>query len=105
MARTYRRQHCRHEYPYVLTDWQWDQNVLVRRQIDWHSIVGRRLLARYHSDAYVSLGMGAPRWYRRIDSRRIKYRNERILRRWQRKPDFDPVFQNKHYHNASWSWW
>ncbi|MHB8623649.1 MAG: hypothetical protein ACYC9J_12975 [Sulfuricaulis sp.] len=103
MARTYRRRRCWHEYIWVLVDWQWDRNVLGRTQIDRRSVIGRRLLARYHSDAYT--GCGAPHWYCRLDSRRIKHRDKRILRHWLSNPDFEPVFQNKHYHNARWSWW
>ncbi len=105
MARTYRRRHCRHEYVWLLVDWQWERNVLIRRHIDPHSAVGRLLLARYHSDAQAGCSKGPPRWYCRVDSRRIKHGNERLLRRWLRNPDVEPVFQDTHYHNARWSWW
>ena len=104
MARTYRRRHCRYQYPAVLYELT-DSYPFVRIPVDRHSPQGRSLLARYHADHYSGCEGSAPRWYCRYDSRRVKNRNREALQRWLRCPDHDPVFQDTHLHNASWSYW
>jgi hypothetical protein len=104
MARTWRRQRCRYEYPSVLYELRglYPYDYI---PVDRHSRQGRTLLARYHADQASGHGGCAPRWYCRYDSRRVKNRNREMLHRWLRGPICDPVFQDKHFHNASWSYW
>ena len=59
MSRTYRRRGQRHEYRWVLRDSIWIEDVLVTIFVDAHSKQGRRVIARFHSDAYWTLRSGA----------------------------------------------
>ncbi len=102
MSRTFRRRNARHEYSWVLRDW--DSRWLLTRPLDARSREGRKAIARFHSDARVTMGP-APRWYRKYFDRRIDTFNDRMLCRWFADPGFDPVFDGKHRHRASWSWW
>lgn len=103
MARTFRRRRHRHEYRWVLRDWNREVRSWVR--IDAHSPAGRKAIARFHSDATVTLGSTAPRWYRKVFDHRIRTANDRAMRRWLADPEFEPVFVVWHKHNANWSWW
>ena len=103
MARTFRRRGCNYDYAWVLRDWSAFGNLPTR--LDPQSREGRRALARYHSDATITLARTAPRWYRNVSDRRIRMHNRAELNRWLRHPDFDPVFRDWHKHEANWSWW
>lgn len=103
MARTFRRVDARHDYSWTLDDPA--APLHAPRRLDPRSVQGRRALARYHSDATITLAQTAPRWYRKISDRRIRMRNRMELHRWLRNPDFDPVFRDWHKHEANWSWW
>lgn len=103
MARTFRRRGCSYDYAWVLRDRSVSGGSFNR--IDPQSREGRRALARYHCDATITLGKTAPRWYRKVSDRRIRTHNRAELHRWLRNPDFDPVFQDWHKHEANWSWW
>lgn len=105
MSRTYRRRGERHEYCWVLRDWESAEPFGARRQVDRGSKEGRRALARFHSDAEVTMGSCAPRWYRRVFDHQLRTMNSRQLRRWLADPGYDPVFQVRHLHRANWSWW
>jgi hypothetical protein len=105
MSRTYRRRGARHEYNWVLSDWDITQPFGVRIHLDRHSKEGRRALARFHSDAEVTMGSTAPRWYRHVFDHRLRTMNDRELRRWLADPGYAPVFQIRHLHRANWSWW
>lgn len=104
MARTFRRKNAKHEHAWVLRDWQWNGTVLQEYLIDPHSKAGRKALLRFHSDMRVKMGP-APRWYRKVSDHRIRTKNSRLMRRWLDDPEFDPVFQAWHKHDANWSWW
>jgi len=105
MSRTYRRRGERHDYESVLRDYRWVNSTPIAFRIDAHSREGRRAIARFHSDACWTLRSTAPRWYRRIFDHRLRTLNARQLRRWLKNPSYDPVFQVRHRHSASWSWW
>lgn len=105
MSRTYRRRSQRHEYRWVLRDWEWRDFVLVPVLVDARSKEGRRAIARFHSDAESTVSSSAPRWYRRVFDHRLCTLNSRELRRWLDDPGHDPVFQVRHRHSANWSWW
>lgn len=106
MSHTYRRRRERHEYAWVLLDFPWRAGGhLMRVRIDPRSKEGRRAIARFHSDAQLTTGNTAPRWYRRIFDHRLRTLNDRELRRWLADPGYDPVFQVRHRHAANWSWW
>lgn len=105
MARTFRRKRERHEYCWVLHDWD---SRLPRGhwvQLAPRSKAGRKAIARFHSDKTVTMGGSAPRWYRKVSDRRIRTGNNRMLRRWLADPGFDPVLRSRHKHDANWIWW
>ena len=105
MSRTIRRKRERHEYYWVLHDWE---SRLPRGhwvQLDPRSEAGRKAIALFHSDKSVTMGSSAPRWYRKVFDHRIRTGNDRMLRRWLADPEFDPVFRAWHKHDANWSWW
>ncbi|TMG80615.1 MAG: hypothetical protein E6H77_02310 [Betaproteobacteria bacterium] len=105
MSRTHRRRGERHDYDRVLRDSCSINGTLVTFRIDARSKEGRRAIARFHSEAYWTLRSIAPRWYRRIFDHRLRTFNARQLRRSLDDPDYDPVFEVRHRHNANWSWW
>lgn len=105
MSRTYRRRGEQHEYYWVLHDWDNAGPFSARARLDRHSKAGRRALARFHSDAEVTMRSCAPRWYRRVFDHRLRTMNDRELRRWLANPGYDPVLQVRHRHWANWSWW
>ena len=105
MSRTYRRRGERHEYRWVLRDWESAEPCGARIRLDRNSKKGRRALARFHSDAEVTMRSGAPRWYSRVYDHQLRTMNDRQLRRSLADPDYDPVFQVRHLHRANWSWW
>ncbi len=47
----------------------------------------------------------APRRYRKVLDHQIRTGNDRLFRRWLADPDFEPVLQTWHKHNANWDWW
>lgn len=107
MSRTYRRRNLRHEYSDVLRDYSQGAYLLAYVRVDRHLNQGRRLLARFHSDAYsaMSLRSSAPRGFRKGYKRRMNYHNDRMMRRWRADPGFDPVFDVQHRHAANYDWW
>jgi len=107
MSRTYRRRGERHEYRWVLRDLFFDSEsrCFVHFQIDRHSSEGRRAIARFHSDAEVTMRSGVPHWFCRIFKRRQRNADTRELLRWFADPDYDPVMQSRHRHSAKWAWW
>ena len=105
MARTFRRKRERHEYYWVLYDWDSPHSHGKWLQLDPRSKAGRKAVARFHSDITVTLSGSAPRWYRKVSDRRIRTSNDRMLRRWLADSEFDPVFRTWHKHDANWSWW
>ena len=105
MSRTYRRRGERHEYCWVLREIVFDACRFTHIVLDRHSPEGRRAIARFHSDAEITMRGGAPRWYRRIHDHRLRTSNDRELRRWFADPGYDPVQQVRHRHAANWSWW
>lgn len=105
MSRTYRRKRQRHEYYWVLHDWDAPISYGHWIQLDPQSKAGRKAIARFHSDNEVTMGGSAPRWYRKVSDHQIRTGNDRMLRRWLADPEFDPVFRVWHNHDANWSWW
>ena len=107
MSRTYRRRGERHEYRWVLRDWFFDPESrgFTPYLIDRYSPEGRRAIARFHSDAEVTMRGGPPRWFCRIFKRRLRNAGTRELRRWLVDPRYDPVLQSRHRHSAKWAWW
>ncbi|HUL91193.1 MAG TPA: hypothetical protein VLV56_02495 [Burkholderiales bacterium] len=105
MSRTYRRRGQTHEYRWVLSDQSDNTPSWAHALLDRHSSEGRRAIARFHSDAEVTIRSSAPRWYRRAFDHRLRTMNDRQLRRWFDDPGYDPVTQIRHRHDANWSWW
>ena len=105
MSCTYRRRGERHEYRWVLRDWNAAAPFWARAMLDCHSPDGRRAIARFHSDAEFTMRSAAPRWYRRVFDHGLRTMNDRELRRWLADPGYDPVMQASHLHQANWSWW
>jgi hypothetical protein len=105
MARTFRRKHERQEYSWVLRELKFVHYRATWTILDPKSKAGLKAIARFHSDATVTMRGTAPRWFRKASDHRIRTRNDRMLRRWIADPGFDPVFQVSHMHDADWSWW
>src|ERR671924_667428 len=104
MSRTYRRRGKRYEYRWVLRYWVLDAGCLKPVLIDRHSREGRRAIARFHSDADVSMIGRVPHWFRRTFKRRQSTVNSRELRRWLADPAYDPVIDVRHRNSAKWAW-
>ena len=105
MSRTYRRRGERHEYRWLLRDRSDALPCRARVLLDIHSKEGQRAIARFHSDAEVTMKGGAPHWFCRIFKRRQRNANTRELLRWLADPGYDPVMQSRHRHSAKWAWW
>jgi hypothetical protein len=103
MSRTYRRRGERYEYRWVLRDRSNDTPA--HALLDSDSKEGRRAIARFHSDAEVTMRSGPPHWFRRIFKRRQRNAGTRELLRWLADPGYDPVMQSRHRHSAKWAWW
>jgi len=105
MSRTYRRRRHRYEYRWVLRDWDAPAPLRSPVLLDRHSPEGRRAIARFHSDAELTMRSGAPRWYRKFYDHRLRTVNDREFHRWLHDNEYGPVFDVRHRHRASWSWW
>ena len=105
MSRTFRRKRERHEYYWVLLDWDFNFPFGHRVLLDPHSKAGRKAIACFHSENDVTMRSSAPRWYRKISDHRIRTGNDRMFKRWLDNPEFEPVFRAWHNHEANWSWW
>jgi len=92
MSRTYRRRGERHEYRGVLHESVLESGCLRHFLIDRRSPEGRRVIARFHSDASHHES-GVPHWFRRIFKRRLRTSNARELLRWLSDPGYDPECQ------------
>jgi len=60
----------------------------------------RRAIARFHSDAEVTMRSGVPHWFCRIFKRRQRNADTGELLRRFADPDYDPVMQSRHRHSA-----
>jgi hypothetical protein len=105
MSRTYRRRGERHEYGWVLREWTFEAGHVKRVMLERNSPDGRRAIARFHSDAQVTMKGGVPRWFRRIFKRRQREANTRQLLRWLADPGYEPVMSARHRNSAKWAWW
>ncbi len=105
MSRTYRRRGERHEYRWVLHDWDVESGYARGTLIDPRSREGRRLLGRFHSDAESTTKGGAPHWFCNIYKRSQRNANARELLRWLADSGYDPLMQVRHRNSAKWSWW
>lgn len=105
MSRTYRRRGERHEYRWVLREWVFESGRRTPVLLDRHSPEGRRAIARFHSDAQITMHGGVPRWFRRIFKKRQRNANTRQLLRWLADPGYDPVMNARHRSSAKWAWW
>ncbi len=104
MSRTYRRRGERHEYRWVLRD-RSDDTPWAHALLDSDSKEGGRAIARFHSDAEVTMRSGPPHWFRRIFKRRQRNAGTRELLRWLADPGYGLVMQSRHRHSARWAWW
>ena len=80
MSRTFRRKRERHEYYWVLHDWDFNLSFRHRVMLDPHSKAGRKAIARFHSDKAAIVGRSAPRWYRKVSDHQIRTSNDRMFR-------------------------
>jgi hypothetical protein len=104
MSRTYRRKNQQYEYVWVLKDWNLFFKECLSARHDRHLLTGRKAIAKFHSDAQVTMNSSAPRWYRKVFDRRRRTRNNRVMRLWLKYLDFDPVFESSHRHDANSTW-
>lgn len=105
MSRTYRRRGQYHEYHWVPYDWSDATPWWAHALLDPRSKEGRRAIARFHSDAEITMRSGVPHWFCRIFKRRQRNANIRELLRWTADPGYDPVIQVRHRNSAKWAWW
>lgn len=106
MSRTYRRRGERHEYRWVLRKWVFESGCLRDFLIDRRSPEGRRAIARFHSDGYVTTPKGGvPHWFRRVFKRRQRMSNTRELLHWLADPGYEPIMNARHRNSAKWAWW
>jgi hypothetical protein len=105
MSRTYRRRSERCEYRWVLREWTFASGTLVPVALDRRSPEGRRAIARFHSDAEVTMKGGVPRWFRRIFKRRQRNANTRELLHWLSDKGYEPLMNVRHRSSAKWAWW
>ena len=105
MSRTYRRRGERQEYRWVLHEWTFEAGHLQCIMLDRNSTEGRRAIARFHSDAQMSMTGGVSRWFRRIFKRRQRGANTRELLRWLADPGYEPLMNARHRNSAKWAWW
>ena len=105
MSRTYRRKGERHEYRWVLREWTFESGYLQRITLDRHSPEGRRTIARFHSDAQVTMNGSAPKCFRRIFKRRQRNANTRQFLHWLADAGYEPVMDARHRNSAKWAWW
>ena len=104
MSRTFRRKNQKHEYIWVLKDWDLFLNGGPNILYDRKSCAGRKALAIFHSDAEVTMSSSAPRWYRKEFDQRRRTKNNREMHLWL-EGRVDPIFEVRHRHDANWSWW
>jgi hypothetical protein len=105
MSRTIRRKNQQHEYGWVLKDWELFLKEGLSIRLSQNSKAGRKAIAIFHSDKELTMGSGAPRWYRKVFDRRRRTRNDRVMRQWLGDQNFDPVFEINHKHEANRYWW
>jgi hypothetical protein len=105
MSRTLRRKNQQHDYDWVLIDWKACILGVQYPRHDSRSALGQKAIARYHSDSTITMGSTAPRSYRKAYDHRLRTRNNRQMRKWLKDPEFDPVFDAYHRHDANYSWW
>lgn len=105
MSRTYRRRDARHEYRWVLREWTFEPGHVGQIMLDSRSPESRRAIARFHSDAQVTMNGSAPRWFRRLFKRRQRNANNRELLRWLTDSVYDPLTDARHRNSAKWAWW
>jgi len=105
MSRTLRRKNQQHDYDWVLIDWRSRIPGVQYPRHDPRSALGQKAIARYHSESQVTMGITAPRSYRKAYDHRLPARNDRQMRKWLEDPEFDPVFEAYHRHDANYSWW
>lgn len=79
MSRTYRRRGERREYRWVLRDRSDATPWWAHALLDSRSKEGRRAIARFHSDAEVTMRSGVPHWFCRIFKRRQRNADTREL--------------------------
>lgn len=109
MSRTYRRQAgnaaigrtdvlCEDGYDEEAGCWR-------PRYIDRHSPEGKKALARYCSDANVTMAMPPPKDFRLAYQKALRQSYRQAIHRWWREPDCEPLCQANHRHSAAYAWW
>jgi hypothetical protein len=105
MSRTYRRKNQQHDYEWVLIDWKAHIPGAQYPRHDPRSALGRKAIARYHSDSQMTMRSTAPRWYRKVYDHQLRTHNNRQMGRSLKDPEFAPIFEASHRHDANYSWW
>ena len=105
MSRTFRRKNQQHDYEWVLIDWKSRIPGIRYPRHDPQSTLGRKAIALYHSDSQMTMRSTAPHWYRKVYDHQLRTHNNRQMRRWLKDPEFAPIFETSHRHDANYSWW
>jgi len=82
MSRTFRRKRERHEYYWVLHDWESRLPYGHWVQLDPNRMQAVKQSPVFIPTRQVTMGGSAPRWYRKVSDHRIRTSNDRMLRRW-----------------------
>ena len=104
MSRTFRRKNQKHEYIWVLRNWDAFFKGMRTNLHSPNSPAGRKAIAIFHSDAQITMASSAPRWYRKAFEDRRRTRNNKVMRLWLQDLA-DPIFEVRHRHDANWAWW
>jgi hypothetical protein len=109
MSRTYRRKNQYHDYRWVLLDYarpveSQAQCMFLEIHIAANSAVGRKRLAKYHSDHAFVFGQ-APRQFRKVFKRRQRKEHRLNIFRWLKNPEYAVQCDLRTRHSATWAWW
>lgn len=103
MSRTYRR--TKDPVPkWALRDYSYSTSYFLRIQIDPKSKEGKEKIARYKSDAMVTMNGSPPKWFRRQVCHKPFREKERQALHLVKKGELETLFP-KLLSDANWKWW
>lgn len=96
MSRTYRRKNEKHEYRWVLRNWDvwpWCSNYT---KYDAHSKEGIKALAEFHADWYRSFREPGPAWFRNMFTERPQRREaKRQIKKFMLDKEYEVILNPK----------
>ena len=70
----------------------------MNRMMQWKTVAHLNVFRLLDADSRVSS-------FQELYDHRLRTHNNRQMRRWLEDPEFDPVFEASHRHDANYSWW